>query len=1091
MRDVDPACDGVVYVESARVTKQLDTRTIRNITRDGVKKMDAWKLALLLFATWVLVRFWLHPTLERSWVNGDLKVKALRAGTFAALEMSRTLLARVLMVLAAVLVILVISGWLGSSGTVFPERMISMAAGWAEGFHAIQSDTLGAITVLTIIAAGIVLYRTARAARARVRARLMEHIEATRQKLSSDHTLMEKLAADSQFTPVLAELQALGERRAHIQGLESPVHAKFAEELKNLEVAIGQRSNFIVVTYAMRDFDPAKALATAAPKENEEKPQSHWGRAKAALFNFLGSRGLAHDLGLVKKNTERIATVLMVISLLSWSSAAMANSLQLAATNLQVVFDKDRATRSLDQALSELPPPTPSQRVSPPNSEITRVSRTLAREFTKRIVQRDLPATLGLHPESAARYDDEATRLAVLQAQIEPVHPSDTDDQIRAESLSADIRAKGANERGEALSAKLSDRIAARLAQIHDQSATAWAAIVEHTKQHYDEPIELWDAQEKVLDAALEQVLDIEPEAGSEITRQGAELMSEFGKNALSSWIDARMEDYLGSVVLESLGPDFAFRTAPPRPMDSTLHSDSREVLDKAWPSEGAGGEPWHTVRTNSVTGDDQSRHAMLAKVNELTNGDVQPEIRDAIMGYDGTFPGRSRTVAEAVADTVRPAANELASGATQAAMQAAVDFFGAARGGLARGVIFGRAPLGDAPALSDLRWSSDGTGRLRLEVRPAAEASQPEGASQWKSLGSYASATINEALRYAADRRVVAVTMVSGEPFARLQIQLNPELVDTPLGCRVIMIDRFVDTLDPRIPQAHAHRQAVNKLQILMEVAATQPADLCQAPSVSKSLRKMLEISGSVPTQFTQKVLTELNHDDASIAILNSALQCGSKTTAENMLACACQANSQIAAANGVYVPNDVTSQVREKSFVPDAEFSWMHRTGDALGNVQFWLHMTLAWEPKKGASDPSPPNQKSTLAVDFADEDLDALNIRMPGLVRDYVTAPQSSGGLGANYTEFMQPVEDFVILQRFFRLALDSRFGPSFPKQKLVQLERDTRDSVPKQITLRWQVETQKQAELLKAASNQEFGLWQQYSQESRNGESCAMM
>jgi hypothetical protein len=237
--------------------------------------------------------------------------------------------------------------------------------------------------------------------------------------------------------------------------------------------------------------------------------------------------------------------------------------------------------------------------------------------------------------------------------------------------------------------------------------------------------------------------------------------------------------------------------------------------------------------------------------------------------------------------------------------------------------------------------------------------------------------------------------------------------------------------------------------------------------------------------------VLTELNHDTASIAALNSALQCGSKTTAENMLACACHADSQITAANGVYVPNDVTSQVRERSFVPDPEFSWMRRTDNSLGNVQFWLHMTLAWQPKQGASDPSPPNQKSTLAVDFADEDLDALNIRMPGLVRDYVTASQASGGMGANYAEFMQPVEDFVILQRFFRLALDSRFGPSFPKQKLVQLERDTRDSVPKQVTLRWQVETQKQAELLKAASVQEFGLWQQYSRESQNGESCAVM
>ena len=81
--------------------------------------------------------------------------------------------------------------------------------------------------------------------------------------------------------------------------------------------------------------------------------------------------------------------------------------------------------------------------------------------------------------------------------------------------------------------------------------------------------------------------------------------------------------------------------------------------------------------------------------------------------------------------------------------------------------------------------------------------------------------------------------------------------------------------------------------------------------------------------------------------------------------------------------------------------------------------------------------------------------------------------------------------MILQRFFRLALDSKFGPSFPKQKLVQLERDTRGFVSKQVTLRWQVETQKQVELLKTASKQEFGLWHQFSRKNERGESCAVM
>jgi hypothetical protein len=1053
-----------------------------------MKEMDAWKLALLLLAVWTLVRFWLHPLLERNWVNGDLKVKALRAGTFAAIELSRNVLARVIAVLAVVLAILVIAGWLGNTDTVFPQSMISTAAGWAEGFRAIQSDTLGTITLLTIIAAGIVLYRAARTARVRVRAKLVEHIEATRQKLASNTELLEQLSADSQFAPVFAELNALGERRTHILGLDDTMRAKAAEELKNLDAAIGQRSNFIVVTYAMRDFDAPKALATAVPGEAVEEPtepQSRWSLIKATVLRILGSRGLAHDLGLVRSNVERMATVLLVISLLSWSSAAMANSLALAATNLQVVFDKDRATRSLDQALSDLPPPTPSQRISMPNAEVSRVSRSLAREFVSRVVRRDLPTSLGVHVDNTARYDDEATRLAILEARVEPAHPGDVGDQIRAESLAADIQAKGANERAVAVEAKLSARFATRLTQIRDESPGAWAAIVEHAKRHFDDPIELWDAQQKLLETALGQALNIEPEGVSEISKQGAELLNEFGQKALSTWVDARMQDYLGSVVVESLGPNFAFRSESPRSIDWALGSESREVLEKAAPPEGVDHEPWHTVRSNPITGDDRSREAMLAKVNDLTGGSVQPEVRDTIMGYDGTFPGRSRTVSEAVMGTVSEAVESgtrgLASGAMQAAMQASVDFLGAARGGLARGVIFGRTPEGDAPALTDLRWHNEDSGRLALEVLPAQS-------SQWRWLGSFAPAAVNEALRYAADRRVVAVTMVSGEPFARLQIQLNPELVDTPLGCRVVTIDRFVDTLDSMIPQVYAHRQAVEKLRVLMGVAATHPTELCSAKSLPKSFREMLEIPSGVPDQFKQKVVAELNNDASSVAALNSALQCGSKATAENMLGCVCQANPKIPSAKGLYVPSDVTSQVRERAFNPDMDFSWMRRTNNALGNVQFWLHMTLAWQPKEGASDTNPPDGKSTLAVDFADDDLNALNSRMPALVRAYVTSPR---GLGANYDAFMQPVEDFVILQRFFRLALGSKFGPSFPKQKLVQLERDTRGLVVKQVTLRWQVETEKQEELLKAASENEYGIWQQYTEKNRNGESCGAM
>ena len=54
----------------------------------------------------------------------------------------------------------------------------------------------------------------------------------------------------------------------------------------------------------------------------------------------------------------------------------------------------------------------------------------------------------------------------------------------------------------------------------------------------------------------------------------------------------------------------------------------------------------------------------------------------------------------------------------------------------------------------------------------------------------------LNQALRFAADRRVVATTITPGDGKAigRL-VNLHPALVDTPLGCRVVEADRWPDT--------------------------------------------------------------------------------------------------------------------------------------------------------------------------------------------------------------------------------------------------------------------------------------------------------
>jgi hypothetical protein len=901
---------------------------------------------------------------------------------------------------------------------------------------------------------------------------------------------LQKISSDPGLSPTFEELRLLGERRRDLVAKQGQgTNPEVGREIQNIEAAIQERSNAVVVTYALRDFDAKTALAVAAPPESTSGPSRNTGRRgariRAVLMRFLGSQGLATDLGFIRKNVERIATILLVVSLLSWSSEAMANSLSLAATNLQVVFDKYKATRSLNEALSMIPPPAETAPASTnadvARADVARVSRSLAHEFVNQIVNRDLPESLGLRANGARQYEEEATRLAILDSRVDPAHPGSIEDVIRSESLSSDIAAKGANAQADGIATKLSAKLAPRLEEIRERSPGLWAKIVDHAHT-YNVPLPLWDAQQKLLGTAIEQALSgAELNSGTEIARQASKIVSEFGQNALTTWIDGHVQDYLGHLVVESLPPNALLQLAHPHTLHLAVKEDTRDLLTLSSGADGIDDRGWHTVRKNLITGEDESRRAMLAKVDEVAGQRVSAEVRETVLGYDALFPGGSRTVTQAVEEVAENVARQAASSGLQTAMQVSMNFLGAARGGRARGVIFGRSIDGNGPALSDIRWSDDQDGRIQLQVLPT-------GSEEWRDLGSFASGTVNQALRYAADRRVVAVTMVPGSPFARLEIQLNPELLDTALGCRVVTIDRFVDTLDSAIPIVVEHRHAVEKLQLLMNVVASHPAELCNAKQSESALDNLLKSRTPPPPQFVDRVRTAVKADPAALAAVSAALECGQRVASNEAIACACEARPEIQAAKALYVPNDVTSQVREREFTADPQFSWMRRSDNALGDLEFWLHMTLQRQTKDGQPYSDPATDSDVLAIDFADDDLRTLNETMPKLIKSYVTSPK---GLDTPYTTFMRPIEDFVILQRFFRLALESKFGPAFPKQKLITLERSTRTLVKKQVTLRWQIETKKQAELLQAVSDHEFQLWRSYEDANQGRQVCESM
>lgn len=124
------------------------------------------------------------------------------------------------------------------------------------------------------------------------------------------------------------------------------------------------------------------------------------------------------------------------------------------------------------------------------------------------------------------------------------------------------------------------------------------------------------------------------------------------------------------------------------------------------------------------------------------------------------------------------------------------------------------------------------------------------------------------------------------------------------------------------------------------------------------------------------------------------------------------------------------------------------MKRSPDRLGNIDIWVHTTFALG--RGQAPDKVNGGASTIAMDFPARGLQQLrqriSSRLPGYLKDQLYSP--------SYDDFMAPLEDFVLLQRFFRTALAGGLGQDFPIIQLIALESATRSFVPYQPTIRWE-------------------------------------
>jgi hypothetical protein len=159
-----------------------------------------------------------------------------------------------------------------------------------------------------------------------------------------------------------------------------------------------------------------------------------------------------------------------------------------------------------------------------------------------------------------------------------------------------------------------------------------------------------------------------------------------------------------------------------------------------------------------------------------------------------------------------RPSSGGVAAAPPSA--RAATNFFRARSFGALRGfsrvggVLIGREPEAEQAEdldLRDLDWEETAEG-VRLRFRDAQ--------GQVLRTPAFRKPILHHALTYAADGRPLTVTMITAEPLPEMRVLLHPTLLDTPLGYRLIELDRFVD-------QFTGEKEFPQRKQAILEVEA------------------------------------------------------------------------------------------------------------------------------------------------------------------------------------------------------------------------------------------------------------------------------
>lgn len=355
-------------------------------------------------------------------------------------------------------------------------------------------------------------------------------------------------------------------------------------------------------------------------------------------------------------------------------------------------------------------------------------------------------------------------------------------------------------------------------------------------------------------------------------------------------------------------------------------------------------------------------------------------------------------------------------------------------------GVLIGKLPEEENSRIDirDISWSGAVGGALSLTLTDASGNKQ--------TFGPFARSLIGQSLAYAADQRPLAVTMITADPVPDLKIIAHPALIDTPLGCRAVWLDRFADEATSSSPyrrQAEAAARAVHALYryawaVVMERRINTESMSASDKEVLRGLarRTVLEVRRELNTDVAASmeaaavmkespVITKTGFYDKGVAA--AATRCAQQgKTLEQFQGCV-EKSSVSSSVDALlkHIPEfQIWSGVRELPYTLDNNLNFLRpQAGKPLWPFDFVLQTAFTRQGLIGDDEVSDetPWEFPTLHARLVDD--------VGGLVQRNPTR-----------NAVLKDMRDFVVVQRLFRLALNGQMGDRFPVDKLARLSAE---------------------------------------------------